>query len=178
MKNTENITEALSIPREMLNKTINGAFFVKINKNYSATVKNLSSFIDYIQMYSHDLDESFGEIEKDSKEDYDFYNHLLEVICYVNGFAKFNTNPHQFVELKNEKETVSIRTKSGKLVTICFSELSRSADVVLHNSGMQSIDNGSPVPQFEVMGLKCGETPIKSTPVTISVIQLGKKISS
>ena len=180
------IAQALNIPQNELEKTLVNSFYVTVNKNYTATVRNLASFIDYLQRHPNDPDETFGQIRKEAidadgrEEDSNFYHNLLKIIGYVNGFAVFNRNPHQFVELTKAKETVSIKTKGGKLMTIAFMEgdgLANCADIQLHNSGMEPESNGvKDVPQFEVIGFNCGGTPIQKTPVTINCILLGDPI--
>jgi hypothetical protein len=190
------IAQALNIPQNELETTLKSGFYVKINKHYTATVRDLASFVDYLQGNPNEPDENFGIIVKEARvpiatpiagingleceviEDSKFYENLLNIIAYVKDFAVFNLNPHQFVELTNSKETVSIRTKGGKLVTIAFMEDADCADIQVHNSGLEPVQNGRPIPQFEIVGFNCGSTPVKKTLVTLNTIHLGKKISS
>lgn len=190
------IAQALNIPQNELDKTLESGFHVIINKHYTATVRNLASFVDYLQGNPNEPDEGFGEITKEATitlgtpimgikgmtreviEDNSFYHYMLKIIGYVNGYAVFNNNPHQFIELENEKETVSIRTKGGKLITIAVMEDASCADIQLHNSGLEPVNNGQPIPQFNIVGFNCGKTPVKETAVTIAAIKLGDKISS
>ncbi|MDG1950108.1 MAG: hypothetical protein P8J32_04830 [bacterium] len=172
------IAQALRIPQNELDKTLEGGFYVKINKHYTATIRNLASFVDYLQGNPNEPDENFGIITKESIaengqiEDSNFYAYLLEIIGYVNGFATFNSCPHKFVELQAQKETISIRTKGGKLITVAVIEDAGCVDVQLHNSGLEPVDNGRPVPQFEIIGFNCGGTPVPTTPVTLATIKL------
>ena len=173
------IAKTLNIPQRDLDLILGDGFCVKINKHYTATVRSLKQFIELIEG-GEEIGSNFGEITCESQEtNNNFYHYLIKIIGHVKGFAVFNSNPHQFIELTSPKETVSIRTKSGKLITLAVMEGANCVDVALHNSGLEPIDNGgTPVPQFEIIGLDCGGTPVKKTPITLAVIDLGDKISS
>jgi hypothetical protein len=179
----QEIRTELKVPQADMNVTLNGAFHVTINKNYTASVRSLRSFMEYIEQNPDQIDETFGNIVREpAREELNsnnFYYYLVKIIGLVKGFATFNSNPHQFVQLSNAKETVSIRTKDGKLITVAVLEGAGCADISLHNSGLEPMSNGSrPVPVFELTGLDCGGTPVPKAKMTIGVLHLGTPISS
>ena len=90
------------------------------------------------------------------------------------GFATFNKEfPHQFIQCEDSNETISIRTKNGKRITISVMEMANCVDIAYHDSLIEPISNGSKdIPQFEMIGFNCGSTPIQRTPITIATIML------
>lgn len=174
------IAKTLNIPQRDLDLILGDGFYVRINKHYTATVRSLKQFIELIEG-GEEIGDNFGEITSESKEtNNNFYHYLIKIIGHVKGFPVFNSNKHTFIKCEGEKETISIITKSGKKLTVAIMDNGANCvDVALHNSGLESIDNGGTlVPQFEIIGLSCGQTPVKKTPITVAVIDLGEKISS
>jgi hypothetical protein len=141
-----------------------------MNQHYTATVRDLSSFVWAIN--NCNPDENFGVVtnqsnDKDSKP---FFVQMMQIIYAFTGFSIFNSEfPHQFVECENENETISIKTKSGKRITISVMENASCVDIVYHDAPMERNEN---IPQFEIIGFNCGATPVKRTPVTIATILL------
>ena len=175
------IAQTLSIPEVELQKCLVDSFYVTINKGYTATVRNLGSLIDFLQMHPNDPDETFGSIVKEAKneegqiEDMQFYGYLLKIIGFVSGMPTFNTCRHTFVKLEEKKHTFSVQTKFGKLVTLAFND-DECIDVQVHNSGLPTENNGaSEVPQFNLIGFNCGDTPVRTTTVTVAAIMLNDR---
>jgi len=88
------------------------------------------------------------------------------------GFKTFNENfNHQFVLCQDANETISIRTKSGKRITISVMDSAGCIDIKYFDSPLPKINNGnSDLAQFTVMGFNEGQTPIKSTALTLLTI--------
>jgi hypothetical protein len=181
----KDIAAELNIPQYELDKTLRSSFYVRIHKGYTATVRNLASFIDYLQCNSNDIDmKMFGEIVKEARvdletprqgtkglefdkpEDSNFYAYMMEIIGYFRQMPTYNSNPHTFIEAKTDSHTVSIKTPSGKTITIAICG-DYCADIQVQKSGLPTIKNGgSEIPQFNILGLGCGDTPVKQTTVT------------
>jgi len=179
------IATELKIPQRELEKELNGSFYVRINKGYTATVRSLTSFISYLKYNPKEIDmEVFGEITKEAKvkldkpqispkgmvfeksEDSNFYHYMMEIIGYFRQMPTYNSNPHTFIEAKTDSHTVSIKTPSGKTITIAICG-DYCADIQVQKSGLPTINNGgSEIPQFNILGLGCGDTPVKQTTVT------------
>jgi hypothetical protein len=143
-------------------------FYVVINKYYTATVRNVSDFMTYLdsEQGKTDIDlEVFGKIKSiDYEARADFRARVYEIIAEIKGFATFSNrgNKHQFIECTDDVETISIRTKGGKKITVCVMEVyySKCVDIKYH----------SDKEKFTVMGFDGGKTPIKQTDVTLTSI--------
>ena len=143
-------------------------FYVVINKYYTATVRSVSDFMTYLasEQGKSDIDlEVFGEIKNiDHEARDDFRAKVYEIIAEMKGFATFSNrgNKHQFIECTDDVETISIRTKGGKKITVCVMEVyySKCVDIKYH----------SDKDKFTVMGFDGGKTPIKQTEVTLTSI--------
>ena len=143
-------------------------FYVVINKYYTATVRNVSDFMTYLdsEQGKTDIDlEVFGKIKSiDYEARADFRARVYEIIAEIKGFATFSNrgNKHQFIECTDDVETISIRTKGGKKITVCVMEVyySKCVDIKYH----------SDKEKFTVMGFDGGKTPIKQTEVTLTSI--------
>jgi hypothetical protein len=88
------------------------------------------------------------------------------------GFKTFNKDfKHQFVLCQDENETISIKTKSGKRITISVMEGAGCIDIKYFDSPLPKIDNrASGLEQFTIMGFNEGKTPVKSTALTLLTI--------
>jgi hypothetical protein len=175
-----NKTFTYNLPEHEANKILNDGFYVKINKGWTATIRCLADFIQVLESGHHEVDpDLFGIITKESKDPNkgNFYHYLIDIICKYKGFAKFNNCKHTFVELEDQKQTITIKSKSGHLITVCVMENAGCVDILYHNSGMDKHDNGSEdgINQMEVMGFLGGGTPIKRTNVSLMTILLGDK---
>jgi hypothetical protein len=121
-------------------------FYVVINRYYTATVRSVRDFTAYLdsEWGKNDIDlEVFGEIKN-----------------IIKGFATFSNrgNKHQFIECTDDVETISIRTKGGKKITVCVMEdYGKCVDIKYH----------SDEEKFTVIGFDGGKTPIKHTEVTL-----------
>ena len=98
------------LPEHVKEITLNDGFYITMNKNYTATVRNLESLIYAIG--SCGIDETFGNIVKESndKDLNNFYHYLMLIIEKVKGFKTFNSCKHTFVQCENKKQTISIKT--------------------------------------------------------------------
>ena len=148
------------IPRVEANRILNSGFHVKINKGWTATVRCLKDLVSALASGEHEIDlEVFGTITRASsdEEQGSFYGYLIEIIAAYKGFETFNSCKHTFVELTDERETISIKTASGKLITVCVMEgVAQCMDVKVYGKE-----------KFEIMGFDSGTTPVPSTPVTL-----------
>jgi hypothetical protein len=155
------------LPHSIKQEILSDGFYVKMNRHYTATVRRLQDMIDYIN--EGDIDENFGEITSESSTaSPEYVGALYDIIAKVKGFASFNQNKHQFVELSNQKETVSIKLASGKQITVAVMENAGCVDICYHN-GEKTVQGNS---KFKIMGFDEGGTPVKSTPVTLATILL------
>ena len=164
------------LPQRVKEMDMISSFYVRMNQHYVATVRSLEGFIWAINNCG--IDENFGEItklaDKEAEGYREFHSYLVEIIAEVKGFAVFNREfPHQFIQCENANETISIRTKKGKRITISVIEMADCADIAFHDSTLEPISNGNKdIPQFEMIGFNCGSTPIQRTPITIATIML------
>jgi hypothetical protein len=164
------------LPQRVKEMDMISSFYVRMNQHYVATVRSLEGFIWAINNCG--IDENFGEItklaDKEAEGYREFHSYLIEIIAEVKGFAVFNREfPHQFIQCENANETISIRTKKGKRITISVIEMADCADIAFHDSTLEPISNGNKdIPQFEMIGFNCGSTPIQRTPITIATIML------
>jgi hypothetical protein len=165
-----------ALPQRVKDIDMVSSFYVRMNKNYTATVRSLESFIWAIN--NSGIDENFGEItklaDKEAEGYREFHSYLIEIIAEVKGFAVFNRDfPHQFIQCENSNETISIRTKKGKRITISVIEMADCADIAFHDSALEKENNGSKdVAKFEIIGFDLGKTPIPRTQVTLATIML------
>ena len=162
------------IPSNVKDIILSDGYYVKMNNNYTATVRDLASFIWAIN--NCDPDENFGIMTNKSndKNSEKFLPQMMQIIYAFKGFAIFNREfAHQFVQCEEANETISIRTKKGKRITISVIEMANCVDVAYHDSTIEPINNGSKnIPQFDIIGFNCGATPVNRTPVTIATIML------
>lgn len=161
------------LPASEANTILRSSFYVKFNKHYTATVRNLKSLIDALN--EHDTDENFGIITSEADKEelkesgkQNFYHYLIKIIGAYKQMAVFNNQKHTFIELSDDRHTISIKTSKGKLLTFSVMDYANCVDVALHNS--DSVEPNGNVPQFEVIGFNCGETPVKRTKVTVLTI--------
>ena len=165
-----------ALPQRVKDIDMVSSFYVRMNKHYTATVRSLESFIWAIN--NSGIDENFGEItklaDKEAEGYREFHSYLIEIIEEVKGFAVFNRDfPHQFIQCENSNETISIRTKKGKRITISVIEMADCADIAFHDSALEKENNGSKdVAKFEIIGFDLGKTPIPRTQVTLATIML------
>ena len=149
---------------------LSDGFYVVCDRNYTATVRNIRSFLSYLNNSS--VDETFGEITQVSsdQESHSFYAILLDIIGQYKGFSTFNTCKHTFVECTEDMQTVSIKTKGGKRISVAVLEKAGCVDIHYGDSSLEKGENGSE--QFEIIGFNGGGTPVKKTPVTLTTIML------
>jgi hypothetical protein len=147
-----------TIPNNLKDYYAPNGFHIVINKHYTATVRNLLDLVVYLNT-RNDMDmDVFGEItnvDQDSRTD--FQSVIYEIIAEVKGFATFSNggNKHQFIECTEGVETISIKTKSGKQLTVCVMEDYGSCiDIKLHQQD-----------KFKIIGFDEGGTPVPHTDV-------------
>lgn len=141
--------------------------------------KTMEEWLHIIELLNESyIKDDFGEVltMPTGKDAGQFMYHFNHIVAEIKGFASFNNGKHNYIQLDDMNETVSIRTKGGKLLTValcsCFDE-EFCFDIQLHNhSKLEPVDNAGPVPQFKVMGLHLGGTPVKSTVVTLLTLPL------
>jgi len=153
-------------------------FYVRMDKNYVATTRNLQSFINYINENTIDM-EVFGHIEeRDDKAEQNFKYALNEIIAKVKGdFKVFNGGfKHQYIQCDEENETISIKTKGGKNITISVMEkYGNCVDIKYFDSPQPKVLNGiKEVEKFKVVGFDLGQTPIERTDVTLFTILMNE----
>lgn len=165
------------LPANEANVVLRDSFYVKFNKHYTATVRHLQSLIDALN--EHETDENFGVIVKEANKEelkesgkQNFFYYLIQIIGAYKQMAVFNNNKHTFIELDEDRHTISIKTSKGKLLTFAIMDYADCVDIALHNSDVvEPMNNGSKdIPQFEVIGFNCGATPIKKTAVTVLTV--------
>ena len=88
------------------------------------------------------------------------------------GFKTFNNEfEHQFVLCRDENETISIRTKSGKCITVSVMEKTGCIDIKYFDSPLPKVNNGNTdIEQFKIIGFHMGQTPVPHVPVTLLTI--------
>ena len=132
------------IPNNVKDIILSDGYYVKMNNNYTATVRDLASFIWAIN--NCDPDENFGIVTNKSndKNSEKFLPQMMQIIYAFKGFAIFNREfAHQFVQCEEANETISIRTKGGKRITISVIEMANCVDIVSHDSLIEPVDCGS-----------------------------------
>ena len=152
------------IPLELEHYHAKNGFHIQMNLNYTATVRNLKDFVDYINSPYSDIDlDFFGTItSRDESVSDDFKYVLNTIIGEVKGFAVFNAQfKHTYIECKDKTETISVRTSNGKLIT--FSVMfNQCVDIKYHNGK----------DDFTIIGFDGGQTPVPHTQVTLQTILL------
>jgi hypothetical protein len=165
-----------ALPQRIKDIDMISSFYVRMNKHYTATVRSLESFIWAINNCG--IDENFGEItklaDKEAEGYRDFHSYLVEIIAEVKGFASFNSSyKHTFVECEDSNQTISIKTKEGKRITVSVMEGAGCVDIAYHDSPLEKENNGNKdVAKFEIIGFDLGKTPIPRTQVTLATIML------
>jgi hypothetical protein len=155
------------IPKNLTDYYATNGFHIVINKYYTATVRNLLDFVIYLNTRDRDdIDmDVFGEITNvDQESRSDFKSGIYELIAEVKGFATFSNggNKHKFIECTDGVETISIKTKNGKQLTICVMEdYGNCIDIKLHEQD-----------KFNIIGFDKGRTPVPNTEVTLTTILL------
>lgn len=148
------------------NEQLSAGFYIVMNRNYTATVRNILSLTEYINSHPNDIDlDVFGEIKNfDRSASNEFVEALYQVIAEVKDFAVFQngSNKHQFVQCTENVETISIRTRDGKKITVCVMDKAKCVDVKYHT------DKES----FKVMAFNEGGTVIPTEEVTLTTILL------
>ncbi len=164
------------LPQRVKDIDMVSSFYVRMNKHYTATVRSLESFIWAVN--NSGIDENFGEItklaDKEAEGYREFHSYLIEIIAEVKGFASFNScYKHTFVECEDSNQTISIKTKSGKRITVSVMEGADCVDIAYHDSSLEKENNGSKdIAKFEIIGFDLGKTPIPRTQVTLATIML------
>jgi len=163
-----------SLPEREANKVINDGYYVKINKNWTATVRCLADLIQVLSDKQHEKDlEVFGIITKESTDENrgNFGSYLTEIIAKYKGFASFNScYKHTFVETTEKNETISIKTANGNLITVCVMEGAGCVDVKYHNSDLEKNSNDNTM--FKIVGFDGGQTPVPHTKLSLMTILL------
>jgi|TARA_R110000744_G_scaffold5910_1_gene20860 hypothetical protein len=153
-----------TIPSKMEDYYAKNGFHIRMNINYTATVRNLVEFKKYINSPESDIDLNvFGEITKKDESVGDLFIYFLNtMISEVKGFAVFNAQfKHTYIDCKDSKETISVRTSNGKLIT--FSIMYNNCIDVKYHNGKED---------FTIIGFHEGKTPIPNTKVTLQTILL------
>ena len=164
------------LPQRVKEMDMISSFYVRMNQHYVATVRSLEGFIWAINNCG--IDENFGEItklaDKEAEGYREFHSYLVEIIAEVKGFASFNSSyKHTFVECEDSNQTISIKTKEGKRITVSVMEGAGCVDIAYHDSILEKENNGNKdVPKFEIIGFDLGKTPVPRTQVTLATIML------
>ena len=147
-------------------------YYVVINRYYTATVRSVRDFKEYLNDNSEQIDmEVFGQIKnEDSEAGDDFIGVLYRILAEVMGYKTFNDGfRHQFIECQSDLETISIRTKGGKHITLAVMEkYGQCVDIKLHNRKGKDDD------RFKIVGFDYGQTPVPHTDLTLMTILLDK----
>ena len=165
-----------ALPQRVKDIDMISSFYVRMNQHYVATVRSLESFIWAIN--NSGIDENFGEItklaDKEAEGYREFHSYLIEIIAEVKGFASFNSSyKHTFVECEDSNQTISIKTKEGKRITVSVMEGAGCVDIAYHDSPLEKENNGNKdIAKFEIIGFDLGKTPIPRTEVTLATIML------
>jgi hypothetical protein len=165
------------IPEKEANKILMDGFYVRINKGWTATVRSLKDLVNALASGEHEIDlEVFGDITKESNDENlgNFRAYLIEIIAHYKGFASFNSSyKHQFVELSEKNETISIKTANGELITIAVMEGAGCVDIKYHTSDQEKNSNDNKM--FKIIGFDGGQTPVPHTDVSLMTILLKPK---
>ena len=150
------------IPEKLKSYYPKNGYHVRMNRNYTATIRSLTDFQDYVNHSDLDMD-VFGEITSADKSASDDFKYVLNtIIAEVKGFAVFNAQfKHTYIECTESAETISLKTSTGKLIT--FSVMfNQCVDVKYHNGK----------DDFKIIGFHFGQTPVPHTDVTLQTILL------
>ena len=152
------------IPEDLKSYYPKNGYHVRMNRNYTATIRSLTDFQNYINSKYSDIDmDVFGEITSADKSASDDFKYVLNtIIAEVKGFAVFNAQfKHTYIECTDKSETISLKTSTGKLIT--FSVMfNQCVDVKYHNGK----------DDFTIIGFHEGQTPVPHTDVTLQTILL------
>ena len=144
-------------------------YYVVINRCYTATVRSVRDFKEYLNNNPDQIDmEVFGQIKnEDSEANEVFVGILNRILAEVMNYKTFNCHfRHQFIECESELETISIRTKRGEHITIAVMEkYGQCIDIKLHNEN----------DKFKIIGFDGGQTPVPHTDLTLMTILLDKQ---
>ena len=168
MKNLSKDFKVLTdIPKELQYYHLPSGYYVVINRNYTATVRSVYDLKDYINNNVEQIDlDVFGQIKnEDSEASEAFVGVLNRILAEVMDYKTFNDGfRHQFIECQSDLETISIRTKGGKYITLAVMEkFGQCVDIKLHNKE-----------KFKIIGFDGGKTPVPHTDVTLTTILLNK----
>lgn len=155
------------IPAHLEDYNAKNGFHIQMNRNYTATVRNLREFVNYINKPDTDIcPDVFGNIlSYDETVGDDFKYVLNTIIAEVKGFAVFNAQyKHTYIECTDKSETISIKTSNGELIT--FSVLLNTCVDVKYHNGKDD---------FTIIGFHGGQTPVPHTPVTLHTVLLEKQ---
>ena len=142
-------------------------YYVVINRCYTATVRSVRDLKDYINNNVEQIDlDVFGQIKnEDSEANEVFVGILNRILAEVMNYKTFNCHfRHQFIECTSDLETISVRTKGGKCITLSVMErYAQCVDIKLHDKD-----------KFKIIGFDGGQTPVPHTDVTLTTILLNK----
>ena len=168
MKNLSKDFKVLTdIPKELQYYHLPSGYYVVINRHYTATVRSVYDLKDYINNNVEQIDlDVFGQIKnEDSEASEAFVGVLNRILAEVMGYKTFNCEfKHQFIECTSDLETISVRTKGGKCITLSVMEkYAQCVDIKLHDKD-----------KFKIIGFDGGQTPVPHTDVTLTTILLNK----
>ena len=89
------------IPEDLKSYYPKNGYHVRMNRNYTATIRSLTDFQNYINSKYSDIDmDVFGEITSADKSASDDFKYVLNtIIAEVKGFAVFNAQfKHTYIE--------------------------------------------------------------------------------
>jgi hypothetical protein len=122
---------------------------------------------DYINNNVEQIDlDVFGQIKNEDSEASEAFVGVLNcILAEVMGYKTFNCEfKHQFIECTSDLETISVRTKGGKYITLSVMErYAQCVDIKLHDKD-----------KFKIIGFDGGQTPVPHTDVTLTTILLNK----
>lgn len=154
------------IPERLKTFYAKNGYHIQMNAFYTATVRNLTEFVDYINRPDSDIcPQVFGNIlNYDDTVGSDFKYVLNSIIAEVKGFAVFNAQfKHTFIECTAGSQTISVKTTNGELIT--FSILHNTCVDIKYHNGKDD---------FTIIGFHKGQTPVPHTPVTLHTVLLDK----
>ena len=152
------------IPENLEEYNAKNGFSIQMNRYYTATVRNLREFANYINKPDTDITpDVFGNIKNHDETVGDDFKHVLNtIIAEVKGFASFNAqHKHTYIECTDKSETISVKTSSGELIT--FSILFNTCVDVKYHNGEDD---------FTIIGFHGGQTPVPHTKVTLQTVLL------
>lgn len=168
MKNLSKDFKVLTdIPKALENYHLPSGYYVVINRNYTATVRNVWDLKEYINNNVEQIDlDVFGQIKNEDDQASDLFVGILNrILSEVMNYKTFNCEfKHQFIECTSDRETISVRTKEGKYITLSVMEgRVQCVDIKLHGED-----------KFKIIGFDEGKTPVPTTEVTLTTILLNK----